>query len=391
MDRRRIGSFAERAFGVVALIVGLSTLAAIPILQFLSLGYLLEASARVARSGRLRDGLLGVRKASRIGRFFVGLSIATFPAGLVGSFARSAALIEPRGPIARGWRAALLFFTVLTLAHILLASLRGGRLRYFLWPFGNPFWAARRLRDGNLYTEARDAFANFVKSLRLVYLFRLGLVGFLGTLAWIALPATLIGLGGRYPLLGVLGYLAMAIVAPWLPFLQVGYAVEGRWKALFARRAVRDRFRRAPWAFAFALLVTLTAAIPLYLLKIEMIPREAAWLPSLVFVAFLAPARLLVGWAYARSERRERPRHWLFRTLGRLAIDADGGPLRAGRLHRPVHVMGRDARALRAACLLAAGSIPEFVGWCRAQRGPPLPTGDVSRGGGPRCSRHHPT
>ena len=51
-----------------------------------------------------------------------------------------------------------------------------------------------------------------------------------------------------------------------------------------------------------------------------MIPREAAWLPSLVFVAFLAPARLLVGWAYARSGRRDRPRHWFFRVLGRLAI-----------------------------------------------------------------------
>ena len=64
----------------------------------------------------------------------------------------------------------------------------------------------------------------------------------------------------------------------------------------------------------------LLASVPLYLLKIEMIPREAAWLPSLVFVAFLAPARLLVGWAYARSGRRDLPRHWAFRALGRLAI-----------------------------------------------------------------------
>ena len=67
-------------------------------------------------------------------------------------------------------------------------------------------------------------------------------------------------------------------------------------------------------------MVLLLAAIPLYLLKIEMIPREAAWLPSLVFVAFLAPARLLTGWAYSRSARRDRPSHWLFRVLGRLAI-----------------------------------------------------------------------
>jgi hypothetical protein len=27
-----------------------------------------------------------------------------------------------------------------------------------------------------------------------------------------------------------------------------------------------------------------------------------------------------VGWAYARSRRRDQPRHWFFRILGRLAI-----------------------------------------------------------------------
>ena len=86
------------------------------------------------------------------------------------------------------------------------------------------------------------------------------------------------------------------------------------------RSAPSASFRRAPWAFAFALLVLVVASVPLYLLKIEMIPREAAWLPSLVFVIFLAPAHLLVGWAYARSWRRYRPRHWLVRALGRLAI-----------------------------------------------------------------------
>ena len=110
------------------------------------------------------------------------------------------------------------------------------------------------------------------------------------------------------------------MIVPFLPFLQVRYAVEGQVSALFSRRAIRHRFRRAPWAFAFSLFVLLLASIPLYLLKIEMIPSEAAWLPSLVFVIFLAPARLLSGWAYARSGRRDRPRHWVFRVLGRLAI-----------------------------------------------------------------------
>jgi len=58
--------------------------------------------------------------------------------------------------------------------------------------------------------------------------------------------------------------------------------------------------------------------LPLYLLKIEMIPRETAALPSLVFVLFTFPARLLSGWAYGRSQRRQTPRHWFFRWTGRL-------------------------------------------------------------------------
>ena len=65
---------------------------------------------------------------------------------------------------------------------------------------------------------------------------------------------------------------------------------------------------------------TLALALPLYLLKIELIPREAAWLPSLLFVMSIYPARLLCGWAMARSGRRETPRHGLFRFSGRLAM-----------------------------------------------------------------------
>ena len=60
--------------------------------------------------------------------------------------------------------------------------------------------------------------------------------------------------------------------------------------------------------------------ISLYLLKIEMIPREAAWLPSLVFIAFIFPARLLSGWAFGRSLRRTKPRNWFVRWTARLAM-----------------------------------------------------------------------
>ena len=243
---------------------------------------------------------------------------------LVGSYAQSAELIDPGGPVRPGWRVALVLVTVLTFVHLLTACARGGRLRHFLWPVGMPFWLARKLRTdrgfrGSTPSRATASGSSSPRSI-LPHYFRLGFFGFLGTMAWIVLPASLIAASGRYPVLGFVGGFLLAFVAPSLPFLQVRYAVEGRFGSLFSLRSVRERFRRAPWAFAFALMVLVVASVPLYLLKIEMIPREAAWLPSLVFVIFLAPAHLLVGWAYARSWRRYRPRHWLVRTLGRLAI-----------------------------------------------------------------------
>jgi len=309
-------------FGLASLVVGLSVLAALPILQFLSLGYLLESSARVARSGRLRDGVIGVRKAARIGGAAVGVVVSLVPLWLVGAQARAAALLDPGGSTARGWRLAALVVWALTCLHLLAAFARDGRLRRFVWPVGNPLWLYRGLRREGLYSAARDGFWEFAAGLRLPYYFRLGLVGFLGTLVWLVPPSAMLGASPRFPPLGILGALLLAIVVPGLPFLQVEYAIAGRARALFSLRTVRGRFRRAPWAFAFALAVLLLASIPLYLLKIERVPRGAVWLPSLVFVVFLAPARLLVGWAHARSVRRDRSRHWFFRLLGRLAIVA---------------------------------------------------------------------
>jgi hypothetical protein len=315
-----IASVSEWIFGAIAIIVGLSVLAALPILQFLSLGYLLEANGRVARSGRLRDGFVGIHHAARLGSIVLGIWLVLLPLRLVASFARAAQIIEPDGPTARGWKMGLIVLTVLIGLHIVAACSRGGKLRYFLWPFKNPFWLVRRLWRGGYYAEARDAVWDFVVALRLPYYFWLGLRGFGGTLAWLVLPVTLIVLGRQAPLLGFVGVLTLGVVVLYLPFLQARFAAENRFGALFAWRAIRRQFRRAPLAWLFALLITLAFALPLYLLKIELVPREAAWLPSLFFVIFIFPARLLTGWAYARSLRQAKPCHWFFRWTSRLAM-----------------------------------------------------------------------
>jgi hypothetical protein len=320
---RAIGSLLEWVFGVAVLIVGLAFLAALPVLQFLSLGYLLEAGGRVARTGRLRDGFIGVRLAARLGGILLGIWVLLLPVRLLADLTHSAQIIDPSGSVAGRWRVALFVLIGLTTLHIGGACARGGRLRYFFWPL-NIIWVLRRLRRGGYYAQAREAVWDTAGSLRLTHYFWLGLRGFVGALAWLALPVTLLALAQRHmvaaTLAGFLGAVLLAVVLLYLPFLQMRLAAANRLSAVFELRAARSDFQRAPWAFAFAFLVTLLFALPLYLLKIEFIPREAAWLPGMVFITFIFPARLLTGWAMSRALRRQAPRHWFFRWTGRLAF-----------------------------------------------------------------------
>jgi hypothetical protein len=333
----------EWPFGVLTLIVGLAVLAALPLLGFLSLGYLLEAGGRIARTDAerqrflrsrkrnwfvrlflggwlaLRVSFIGVRKAARVGGIVLGVALMMLPLRMLSSLYVSAQIIEPNGSAARGWKAILIAMTVGMGLHIALALARGGRLRYFVWPL-NVIWLARRLIRGGYYAEARDAVWDFVTGLRLPYYWWLGLRGFVGGLIWLAIPVSLLALGRKAPFVGVVGGVWLAMVLLCLPFLQMRFAAENRFRACFELGAVLSRFGRAPWAFAFALFVTLLFSLPLYLLKIEMVPREAAWLPCLFFIVFIWPTRLLSGWAYARGGRREAPRNWFFAATGLVAM-----------------------------------------------------------------------
>ena len=317
---RAIASTSDWIFGAVALIIGLSILAAVPVAQFLSLGYLLEAGGRVAISGRLSSGFVGIRKASRLGSMVIGITLFIIPLRILASFARDAQLVNPGSRAAGAWKIGLLGLTAMVIVHIIGASARGGRIRHFFLPFGNPFWIVRRIKQGGAYESSRDALWDFIHSLHLDRYLKLGFLGFVGTMAWLIGPVTLLAAGRRFPLLGVIGAVALGLVVLVLPFLQMKYATTRRFRALFELRDARQRFLRAPWAFAFTLFLTLTFAVPLYLLKIEILPREAAWLPSVFFVVFMFPTRILTGWAYGRSGLRDTPRHWFFRWTGRLAM-----------------------------------------------------------------------
>lgn len=308
-----------RLFGFVALVVGLAVTTTVPGLQPLVFGYLLEVSGRVGRSGRLRDGLIGLSEAGRLGSIVAATVVCFLPAIFLSSLATDALVIEPNGPTAR--RTTILLYVVLglTLWHVVGALLRGGRVRNFLWP--RPIETWRRLRRPGTLSAARDAVWDVVARMQLPYFYGLGFRTAIGTLIWLVPPVTVMFLGREQTPAAFVGGLLTAAVLAWLPWLQTQSAVEGGgFRRLFAVGDVRHRFRRGPWASAAALVVALATALPLYLLKIELIPREAVWLPSIVFVLFALPARFALGRAYAYAERRTAPRRRIVVWPARLLV-----------------------------------------------------------------------
>jgi hypothetical protein len=131
---------------------------------------------------------------------------------------------------------------------------------------------------------------------------------------WLALPSTLLVLGGKAPPLFLLGLLVMPVVLPYALVAQARLAATGAFREAFQLGPIRRRVRRAPFAHTLALVVVLALALPLYLLKVEAIDRDALWLPALFFVTAAIPGRLLTGWAHGRAHTGPRA-HWLLRLL----------------------------------------------------------------------------
>ena len=307
----------EWCFGVVSLLAGLALLASFPLLQLLSLGYLLEVSGRIASTGRLREGWIGIRKAARVGSLVLGTWLILWLPRFASSLWNSAALIDADSGQTRLLRGLVIGLMAWVTLHVSAACLRGGRLRHFLWP--RPIRFLREMRSGG-YQRARDAVWEFVVSLRLPHYFWLGFRGFLGGMVWLAPPITLLAFSQDRVGMALIGGLLLAIAIRYLPFLQARFAMQNRFGALFEVGHVRAAYRRAPLAHSIALALTLVLAVPLYLLKIEAVPREVVWLPSLLFVISMLPARLCSGWATARADRRDAPRHVVVRSASWLLM-----------------------------------------------------------------------
>ncbi|MFO0944754.1 MAG: hypothetical protein U1D30_02225 [Planctomycetota bacterium] len=302
-------------FDLICLLVFLALLAATPVLQFYTLGYMLECAARVARDGRWWHSLPGMHVAGRLGAGMLGTLVIILPLRLVGDQLADARLIDPTSDLVASYGRLYVAMLVIGTAHLLTAWCRGGRFRYFLRPISNARWLVRLLRRQEAFSRPAtlaDVWARDVNLARAWHFVSLGARGYLGAAVWLFLPTSLLAAGKNQPGVGWLGGILLILVLWYVPFAQVHFAATDRWLAAFDVRFIRAQFRRAPAAHLAAFSLTVILALPLYLLSIEKIPSDVLWMPALLFVATMLPAKIVLGWAYYRAKSREMPAsRWL--------------------------------------------------------------------------------
>ncbi|MEE3367982.1 MAG: hypothetical protein VX346_01430 [Planctomycetota bacterium] len=319
----------SRAFGLASLTLMLSVVAAIPLLNFFALGCLLEAEARVARSGKLRDAFPLVAIAPRIGAIVMGAGIWVLFLRLFSLYVADAQTIAPASTTTSQLRNLLIILATGIALHLCLALARGGSLGCFFRPFKNVLWLRKRLQSGDYWSYAGEHLGSFIAAFRLKHHFWLGLRGYLGAAIWLFPPTALLAVGdgsGPSTLVSVVGGIWLVFVLSWLPFLQARLAAENRFGAIFEPRRAIECFKRAPFSWALTTILVYALALPLYLLKVRLPPQDAMWLATVVFIVSIYPARILTGLAYGRASRRSKPAWydltWLCRTavLGALLV-----------------------------------------------------------------------
>ena len=325
---------ARWIWNTLSIVMVLSIAATIPIVQFASLGYMLECSARIARGDRLRDCFPGVALAGQIFRCALAMLLTWLPIWLITDWAYSSELIQPGSNRALSLRIVARVLSLLWVLWIVWAIARGGRWRNFLVP--RPIRFVRAILSKAFWLDIEDRWWSFLNRLHLWRLIKLGFQASLGAWIWIAIPALLIlvSLGaapevkteqqGGLALLGLLGALLMTRAIQYLPTLQTYMALQKsiagknprlRLYGILDRSAARNVFRRVPLTYAFANILFLALAIPLYLLRIESIPPELWFFLSIFFVVFMFPAKLFIGWMIRRSRSKTKDAWWPLRWI----------------------------------------------------------------------------
>lgn len=330
---RAIGWVVRFLFGIVSLVLMLAVVAAIPIVNFLALGYLLETEGRMARTGRLRFMFPLLDLAPRLGSIALGVWLWLLPVRLLSHASVDAMLLDPGGDAARRLAGLANFVAGAVAIHLCLALARGGALSTFFRPIKNLRWIWQRIQERDYWEQADRSIRHYVAGLRLRHHFWLGLRGFIGAAIWLW-PPTLLFSALRQTeqpgqaLVTLLGGALLLPVLAWVPFLQARMAAEDRFSAMFELRAVRELFRRAPIAWLISVVLTYALTLPLYLFKIVSPPQDILWGVTIVFIVSIYPARVFTGWAYHRAWRRTDRAGFAFRWLSRFLML----PLLAGYL-----------------------------------------------------------
>lgn len=319
----RAGFWITRmVWGLASLVFFLSVISAIPIVNFLSLGYLLEVEGRVARTGRFRDAFPLLNDAPRFGSIALGIWLWLLPLRYVSGVAADARLIDPGS--SADFRLSLLanlLWGAITI-HLVMALARGGSPDCFVRPFKNFFWLRARLREGNYLATAGEHVGRFVRQLRLRHHFWLGVRGFAVAFAWLLVPTAIYASTNRPQAGSVLAVLIggslLMFTLSWVAFLQARFTAENRFSAGFELRKVRQLWGHAPLCWTLAMIVLYALSLPFYIFKAFSPPLDAQWPFLVIFVVSIYPTRIMTGWAYRQAVRRldqGRRAHWSIRWL----------------------------------------------------------------------------
>ncbi len=332
-------------FGLASLTLLLAVAAAVPLVNFWVLGYLLDVEGRVARTGKIRASFPLLGLAPRFGSIVLGMWLCVLPLRLLAGAATDAALIDPNGAVAARWAGGLFVAKWLMAAHLCLALARGGALSCFVPLKGfvgfvfrrilriklpvmftsRTLWLLARWRDHDYWGRASTAIGQFVTGLNARSYYSAGWRGYLGTAAWLVLPSALYGSlhnpdKPAQVLVMLTGGVSLWLTLMWAPLLQARFAAENRVLAFGELGQARELFRRAPFAWLFAIVLTYLLALPMYLFKAVSPPQDAMWFITIIFVVSIFPTKVALGWAYGRSMRRSERAWWPWRLLCKIVL-----------------------------------------------------------------------
>ncbi|RLS40193.1 MAG: hypothetical protein DWH78_04075 [Planctomycetota bacterium] len=314
--------FLHVSFGTACLVLILAILAAIPGLNILTLGYLIDPQKRVAQTGQLRNGFPLMVLAPRLGVIVFFCILFLIPVRLQATRISDAAVILGEAHARVGQMALNLRILQTVIAtHLILAIARGGTPGCFLRPIKNVSWFLRKVLTSAGRAEMSTGLDQVLDVVKPWQHFWAGFKAFTGAVLWLLIPAGLLvaysAPGRTAPLYGVASFLGVILMIPvtaWLPLLQVHQAVTGRFRAIFEVRAARRIIRNAPVAWMLTTILMYAMTFPLYLAKIRLLPADAMLVLTPFFIILTYPARILVARAYHRGMTKEQPAwrtvHW---------------------------------------------------------------------------------